>query len=183
MSAKIPQNVTIEDKLVGPLTLKQFLYILAAAAIVFIAYQYYIRLYLYFIEFVFISFIVTTLSLMLAFGKVNGRPFGIFLINWIKFLFSKKTRSWKKEPREFVKDIKVRAKDIKSTKEELKERQSNQEFKTQIEKLATILDTGGRISENDADAITNQISNITEAPSKTEPEQNLGVEDILEDTE
>lgn len=182
MSAKIPQNVTIEDKLVGPLTLKQFLYILGASAVIFISYQYYIRLYLYFIEFVLISIVVTTLAIMLAFAKINGRSFAIFLINWIKFLFSKKTRIWKKEPREFVKDIKVRAKDIKSTKEELKERQSNSEFKTQIEKLATILDTGGRISENDADAITNQITNIA-TPTEIEPEQSLGVEDILADTE
>jgi hypothetical protein len=182
MSAKIPQNVTIEDKLVGPLTLKQFLYILAAASLVFIAYQYYIRLYLYFAEFVAISFVVTTLALMLAFAKVNGRSFGLFLVSWIKFLFIPKTRSWKKEPRHRVKAIRVSAEDIKSTKDEIKERKSDGEFKTQIEKLANILDTGGRMSENDADAITTQISAINDAPT-TEPEQNLGVEDVLEDTE
>lgn len=180
MSAKIPQNVLIEDKLVGPLTLKQFLYVLGGGGIIFIAYQYYIRLYLYFIEFVIISLIVGLLTIAFAFIKINGRPFVVFVQNLIKFTFTPKIRHWKKESRKRVKAIKVSAADIKSTKDEIKERQSPGEFKTQIEKLATILDTGGRINEQDADAITTQIVSI-DAPT-TEPEQDLEVEDIFKDT-
>ena len=181
MSAKIPQNVLIEDKLVGPLTLKQFLYVLGGGSIIFIAYQYYVQFYLYFIEFLLISLFVTALTIALAFLKINGRVFGIFLLNTFKFMFSPKVRNWKKESRKHVKAIKIQASDIKSTKEELKERKSPGEFKTQIEKLATILDTGGRINENDADAITTQIASI-DVPT-TEPEQDMGVEDILKDVE
>ncbi|MBU2634752.1 MAG: PrgI family protein, partial [Nanoarchaeota archaeon] len=50
MRIKIPQGVTKEDKLVGPLTLKQFLYVLGGASVIFIAYQYYARAFLYFTE-------------------------------------------------------------------------------------------------------------------------------------
>ena len=183
MTAKIPQNVTIEDKLVGPLTLKQFLYLLGSAAIVFIAYQYFSRAYLYFIEFLIISAVAVMLGVMLAFGKINGRPFGVFLINLFKFIFLPKTRAWVKEPRKYVKAIRVRAKDIKSTKEEIEERKSDTEFKSQIEKLANILDTGGKMGVQDSDAITTQIAHIPTSQGEAEPEQNLGVEDVLEDVE
>ena len=183
MAVKIPQNVLIEDKLVGPLTLKQFLYLLGGGSIIFIAYQYYAKFYLYLIEFVLISLVAAFLTIAFAFAKVNGRPFSIFVQNLFKFIFVPKVRSWHKEPRHYVKAIKIKADDIKTTKEELHERKKPGEFKTQIEKLANILDTGGRINENDADAITTQVANI-EAPTQvSEPEKALGVEDVLKDTE
>ncbi|MDD5606039.1 MAG: PrgI family protein [Patescibacteria group bacterium] len=181
MSAKIPQNVTIEDKLVGPLTLKQFLYLLGGGAVIFIAYQYYTRAYLYFIEFLAITVVVGFFVLAMAFLKINGRPFGVFLLSLFKFVMAPRIRTWSKEPRRHVKAIRVRGEDIKTTKEEIAERRSPGEFKTQIEKLANILDTGGKMNENDADAITTQVAHI-DAPV-IEPEQSLGVEDVLEDVE
>jgi len=176
---KIPQGVTKEDKLVGPLTLKQFLYVLGGASVLFIAYRYYSLQYLYLIEFVIISFVVGTLTIALAFAKVNGRAFVIFLATLFRFIFVPKTRSWYKEPRELLPTIKARATDIKDTKSEIEERQDNQKFQMQIEKLASILDTGGTISPSAQDAITDQITNLAQPKSKIE-EAKLGVEDILE---
>ena len=47
MAVKIPQNIDKEDKLVGPLTLKQFLYVLGGAGVTFIAYQGYVQYFLF----------------------------------------------------------------------------------------------------------------------------------------
>src|SRR3990172_5982558 len=102
MAAKIPQDVTREDRLIGPLTLKQFLYVLGGAALVFIAYQYYTRKYLYFTEFVLISLVAVALSVSLAFIQINGRPFGLFALQLWHFWTSPKQAVWHKEPRQLV---------------------------------------------------------------------------------
>jgi len=184
MGAKIPQNVTKEDKLVGPLTLKQFLYVLAGGFLIFAAYQFYaqddLAIQLYFTEFILIALLVTIATVLMAFIQINGRPFGAFLLNIVKYLSSSKQRSWHKEPREYVAAIKVRADDIKDTKSEIKERQSGKEFKTQIEKLAGILDTGGTINPEDYDAITTQVSNIEKPKTQSGANTPPDVEDILE---
>lgn len=179
---KIPQGVTKEDKLVGPLTLKQFLYTLAGASIIFIAYQYYALQYLYFLEFILISFVAGALAIALAFVKINGRVFSIFLGNLARFIFVPKKRSWYKEPEHILPKLKIKSQDVKDTKSEVKERKSGEQFKMQIEKLANILDAGGTMSTNTGDAITNQITNIAES-SLSINEDRLGVEDILEATE
>lgn len=187
MGAKIPQNVTKADKLVGPLTLIQFLYVLGGGFLIFLAYQFYIgedlAVRLYFTEFILIAIVVIIITVLLAFITINGRPFPAFLVNMFKYFMSSKQRSWHKEPRRHVAAIKVRADDIKDTKSEIKERQSGREFKTQIEKLAGILDTGGTINESDYDAITTQVSSIEKPKTETGANTPIDVEDILEDIE
>lgn len=183
MGAKIPQNVTREDKLVGPLTLKQFLYVLGGVSIVFIAYQYYALMYLYFIEFAVISFFVAALTLALAFANINGRPFSLFAMHLFQFLTAQRNRMWQKEPRHILSTIKVKADDIKDTKSEIKERKhSGKDFKTQLEKLSSILDSGGTINAEHQDAVTNQISNLPEVKNKLDESQ-LGVEDVLSEVD
>lgn len=179
---KIPQGVTKEDKLIGPLTLKQFLYLLGGASIVFIAYQYYARQYLYFVEFLFISLIFAMLTVALAFVRINGRSFSTFLGSLFRFIFVSKQRSWDKEPRTQLPAMKVSAQDIKDTKSEIKERKQSKNFQMQIEKLANILDSGGTMNADTRDAVTDQIANFPGEPTAIQ-EERLGVEDILEGTE
>lgn len=81
MQYKIPQNVQIEDKIVGPLTLKQLAILGAGGGI---SYAIYIALAQnYFIE-VWIWFVAppALLTLAIAFLKINGIPF----IKWIFLL-------------------------------------------------------------------------------------------------
>ena len=183
MGAKIPQNVTREDKLVGPLTLKLFLYGLGGVSVIFIAYQYYARRYLYLIEFVIISFLAAGLTLTLAFANINGRSFSLFILHFFQFLTSERDRVWRKEPRRILSTIKVKAEDIKDTKAEIEERKKNgKNFKTQLEKLAGILDSGGTINAEHQDAVTNQIRNLPVIENKLDENQ-LDVEDVLSETD
>jgi hypothetical protein len=180
MAAKIPQDGTRGDKLVGPLTLRQFLYVLGGAAAIFIAYQYYALRYLYFIEFALIVALTGPLAIALAFAQVNGRPFGVFLLSLLHFLTTPKSYSWHKEPRDILPAVKVSATDIKDTRAEIQERKSGKEFKMQLEKLASILDMGGTINQDNADAVTTQVSNLPAAQPAAAP---LDVEDVLADSE
>ncbi|MFH0905528.1 MAG: PrgI family protein [bacterium] len=180
MSAKIPQNVTKEDRIVGPLTLKQFLYALGGGLLIFIAYRYYALQYLYFIEFTIISFVIASFTLALAFAQINGRPFGVFLLTAFHFLNTPKTRNWHKEPLQEVAPIKVKAIDIKNTRAEMEERQAGKRVKMQIEQLAHVLDTGGTMNQDNDDIVTVQTSHL----SKTAPQfsgADTGVEDLWKD--
>lgn len=70
MEYQVPQFIEVEDKIVGPLTLKQFIYIAGAAglcAVFFVYVQIIIALFL--------SALVAGFAAMLAFYKINGKPF------------------------------------------------------------------------------------------------------------
>ncbi len=117
---------------------------------------------------------------MLAFGNINGRPFGLFLTNLLHFTTSAKNLIWHKEPREKVGAIKVKATDLKDTKTELADRRSGKQVKMQIEQLAHILDTGGTINREQEESMTTSINTFTPPPIKTEP---ADIEDVLKDVE
>ncbi len=176
MAVKIPQDVTREDKLIGPLTLKQFLYLLGGGSIVFITYQSTLSWFL----FVVISLLAGILALMLAFGNINGRPFGVFLLNLFHFITTSKRLAWHKEPREKVNAIEVEDINIKDTKTELADRRSGKELKMQIDQLAHILNTGGTMNQEQEGFMSASINAFTPPLIKTEL---TDVEDVLADVD
>jgi len=174
--AKIPHKIYKEDKLVGPLTLKQFLYILGGASISFGVYQYYLQGYLFFIEFFLIAAFFSLFALALAFLNINGRPFVTFLANLVSYIFIPKKRLWRKDSSAVLKPIKLGNKLLPKT-------EAQKEIpRSRLEQLAHILDTGGKM--NTESLIDEHEINTFEQkkvqPEKTESE--LGLEDILEDT-
>lgn len=178
MATKIPQNIDKEDKLVGPLTLKQFLYILGAGSLIFVTYQYYMSGYLYFIEFIIISILVTALALSLAFFKINGRPFIIFLGHAITYIFSPKVRFWVADNKTNIAKLKMAGPKTKT--------KSNQNLDTnygKVEKLARILDTGGKINTEEMDD-EHEINTIEDNKDDSATiESSLDIEDVLADVE
>lgn len=179
MATKIPQNIDKEDKLVGPLTLKQFLYLLGGAALAFVAYQYYATGYLYFIEFILIALLPVTFAVLLAFAQINGRPFITFLYNIFNFILAPKKHYWSKDNSLAERYVKIGKLKTKSTPN-IPTKQVSQ---SQLERLAHILDTGGKIEAEDF-ADTHEINNLN-PPLNPLPfsESDLGVEDVLVNTE
>lgn len=84
MEYQVPQFIEIEDKIVGPLTLKQFIYIAGGGGLCIVAFAY-----LPFILAALISIPVAALAAGLAFYKVNGKPF----VNILEAGFNYYTRS------------------------------------------------------------------------------------------
>jgi hypothetical protein len=93
MQFQIPQFIEIEDKIFGPFTLKQFIYLIGGAGGAFIAYSlipsFYIAL--------FPMAGIAGLALMLAFRRINNRPFSTILESGFKFYTKKKLYLWRKE--------------------------------------------------------------------------------------
>lgn len=93
MQFQVPQFIEIEDKIFGPLTAKQFFYILGGGAIIFLLYVFF--------EFWLVIVLgapVVALAGALAFLKVNGVPFVRMLNNAITYFFSNRLYIWKKRP-------------------------------------------------------------------------------------
>jgi len=92
MQFRVPQFIDIEDKIFGPFTFKQFVYLLGGVGISYILY----RLLPFFVAILFIAPIIA-LSLALTFYKINDRPFINILQSGINFLFKSKLYLWKKQ--------------------------------------------------------------------------------------
>lgn len=90
MQFKVPQFIEIEDKLFGPLTFKQFAYLLGGAGIIYILYTV-----LPFWISIFLIIPVGILAGLLVFYKVNGKPFIFYLQAGMNYLSSKKLYIWK----------------------------------------------------------------------------------------
>lgn len=98
MKYQVPQFIEVEDKIVGPLTIRQFVYVVGGAGMSFIAYTYLpLVIALFFIA------IISAFSLALAFYKVNNKPFIDFLESAFTFYTKKNLYIWKKEEKKPVK--------------------------------------------------------------------------------
>jgi hypothetical protein len=97
MQYQVPQFIEIEDKIFGPLTFKQFLYVAGGGAISFLAWSFLPRFFA-----IIIGGPILAFFLMSAFFKVNGRPFLFYVESVVKFFFSKKLYLWKKEKKQPV---------------------------------------------------------------------------------
>lgn len=92
MRFQIPQFIDVEDKIFGPFTLKQFIYLAGGASVGVVC----VVLFGVFFGLLIASPIII-LSLALAFYKVNNRPFINFLESAFKYSTQKKLYIWKKE--------------------------------------------------------------------------------------
>ncbi|MEY4440787.1 MAG: hypothetical protein RLY49_413 [Candidatus Parcubacteria bacterium] len=91
MRYQVPQFIEIEDKIFGPLTFKQFLYVGGGAAIGFIFWTMAPKIIAFVIGGPLVAFFMAA-----AFYRVNGRPFLVFVEGAIKYFLSSKLYIWKK---------------------------------------------------------------------------------------
>lgn len=101
MQFQVPQFIEIEDKLVGPLTLKQFLYIAGNSGLAYIAYA------LIPISVIGIVVAIAFLSFggLLAFYQYNNRPFVKLVSSFFYFHTKPKLYIWKPQKKPVNKDI------------------------------------------------------------------------------
>jgi hypothetical protein len=87
----VPQFIDVEDKIFGPVTTRQFLILLVASLVLFVAYKLAdITL------FIFLLAVIGGSALILAFVKVNGQPFHLFLLNIVQTTRRPGLRIWNK---------------------------------------------------------------------------------------
>lgn len=92
MRYQVPQFIEIEDKIFGPLTFKQFIYVGGSVGISFLIWKTMPPIIA-----LFFIMPVGGFGFALAFYKVNNRPFVNAMENGIKFFFSDKLYLWQKK--------------------------------------------------------------------------------------
>jgi len=94
----VPQFIDVEDKIFGPLTLKQAIYLAGGGGVVVAL----------FVQFGFMwAFLlgspVAALAFTLAFVKINNRPFYFMVYSFFFYLIGNKLYLWKRMPNKVVK--------------------------------------------------------------------------------
>ncbi|MFZ2189256.1 MAG: PrgI family protein [Candidatus Magasanikiibacteriota bacterium] len=87
----VPQFIDVEDKIFGPITVRQFLILLFGGMVIFLAYRY-----ADFALFITLLATVGSLSLVFSFVKINGQTFHYFLLNIIQTIRRPSLRVWSK---------------------------------------------------------------------------------------
>ena len=88
----VPQFIDVEDKIIGPITTRQFLIVMGTMFFVVLTYAV-----ADFSLFIFMAAIELTLGAILAFLRINGRPFHYFILNVLQTLKRPSIRVWRKE--------------------------------------------------------------------------------------
>jgi hypothetical protein len=96
MQFVVPQFIDVEDKVIGPISVRQFITMLAGGGLIFLDYELIYRLNNNFWFFVIVAFFTGAATLVFTFIKVNGRPFHYFLLNLIATMKEPRLRIWNK---------------------------------------------------------------------------------------
>ena len=93
MRFRVPQFIETEEKVVGPFTLKQFLWIGGAGALLLIIFQAGLNNFLSF----FIAAIIIGVAGLMAFFKVDGEPLPVYLSRMLTFAAGTKRYYFRKK--------------------------------------------------------------------------------------
>lgn len=126
----MPQFVEVEDKIIGPLTLKQFLFILVGGLLCF----FYWKIFALGVIFFLLALPTMGFFVILAFAKINGRPILASLAGLLKFYFTSKVRVFSRTSETSFLVSK------KNAPQEEKRRAEGGEVASRLKRLAYLLD-------------------------------------------
>ncbi|MBM2820292.1 MAG: hypothetical protein HW405_52 [Candidatus Berkelbacteria bacterium] len=132
MQYKVPQNIDLEDKIIGPLTMIQFLYLLIGGVIDYLLLTYLKGGVVFWI----LAIPIAVIALSLTFIKIQDQPLSHFVKAGIAYLRSPKIRLWR---RNGLAVEYIQAKEIK--KKVIPPPPKRRIEKSELEKLSQMLDT------------------------------------------
>jgi hypothetical protein len=149
MQFKIPQDVQIEDKIVGPLTLRQLIYLGIGGGITYAIYVVLARDY--FIEVWLVPTLVPgLLTLAVTFLKIKGIPFAKWVLLMLEYLWNPRQRTFIMGGADMYSQT-IFAKNKKKEETKIKQASKAEEDREKIQKLNEItklLDSYGKPSNS-----------------------------------
>jgi hypothetical protein len=139
---KVIQDIEAEDKLLGPLTLKQFIFAIISAGFIFVAFMIVSKTGLIYLAIPFLPFIIAFGVLAAPLSK--DQPTDLWLAARIRFLLKPRKRIWDQSGIKELVTITVPKKEIKQLTKNL----SQGEVKSRLEALADTLDSRGWAVKN-----------------------------------
>ncbi|MFH1366960.1 MAG: PrgI family protein [Patescibacteria group bacterium] len=142
MQFTVPQFIDIESKIIGPISVRQFVTLLVAGVLIYLDYQIFFSIN--FFLFAVIAVLLFGISGLFAFLRLNGRPFHYFLLNLFNTMKEPRLRVWSKSftKSDFkYKEEKPRAPVIIPHKKPLSA--------SKLTQVSLIVDTGGAYQEDE----------------------------------
>lgn len=93
MQFNVPQFINVEDKIVGPFTGKQTIYLVIGGGILLFAFTFFNIIF-----FVLVALIIAPLTLGFVFYKPKGITLAQYLGNFIEYFTTSHLYVWKREP-------------------------------------------------------------------------------------
>lgn len=144
MQFKIPQNVQLEDKIVGPLTLKQLAILGGGGGV---AYAIYVSLSKTYIWVVWLppTVIISLVTLALTFLKINGIPFSKWVFLIVEFLFIPRKRVFIMGAGDhYEASIFAKKEEKKKSEHELTKAEKDMDKIKKLNEISKILDSYGK---------------------------------------
>jgi len=141
MLTNVPQYIDVEDKVAGPLTVKQLIWMLVLGAILFVLWMVIPVKSFFFI----IALPIGALLAAMAFYKPFGQPLPGFIASGFVFLFAPKVYVWRRMPQNKIMQKKEPVK-----QENLPHARDEKLTPQQISALAHVLDTEGAARDEEA---------------------------------
>ena len=132
----VPQFLDVENKIIGPLTVRQFIIFLVGAGLIFIVFKL-ASFWAAAIE----GVLIFSLTGTFAFLKINGRPFHFFLLNLIQTLRRPGLKVWNKQV--FAESVKEEKIPVVAKSNLVKKHLTA----TRLSELSLVVDTGGAYRE------------------------------------
>lgn len=107
MQFTVPQFIDVEDKIIGPITVRQFMVMLFGFLIMAIFYKVFD-----FSLFLTLSLVLFAVCSLFAFFKVNGMPFHFFVLNFIQTSKRPFLRVWNSGSVSYADDIDLESKEM-----------------------------------------------------------------------
>ncbi len=133
----VPQFLEVESKVIGPITIRQFIELIIAGLIIFIFYKLFD-----FSLFAVSGLAVLGITLVVAFVKINGQSFHYFILNFLATLKSPKLKVWRRSlSRKEV--FQKREKEQDQERNRSQNRTAPRVTSSRLSELSLIVDTGG----------------------------------------
>jgi hypothetical protein len=133
----VPQFIENEEKILGPVTVRQFLLSLASAFAIFIEYKILQLPY-----FIFATVVTAAIGGTFGFVKVNGQPFHLFFLNFVQTLVRPSLRVWDKAPTDDELRLLIKPQTISEVETD-GQAHKTRPGSSRLRDLALIVNTGG----------------------------------------
>jgi len=135
----VPQFIDVEDKIIGPITIRQFIMGVVILLVLFLAYRL-ADLALFIIEAVFLL----GFYILVAFIKVNGRPSYYFALNLARSIKRPALRVWDKSMVHFISEQSPQESEDEETDDKKPVPRRKLLAQQELSSLSLMVDTGGK---------------------------------------
>lgn len=160
MQFVVPQFIEVESKVIGPISVRQFIILLVTAGIIFIWYSL-----LGNVPFIALSVITFAVGVIFAFAKVNSQPFHQFALTLVQTIQRPRLSLWHREVNQQI-VVKMARKDkdkVKKVPFVAKPNVSSEH----IAELSLIVDTRGQYAPEDLERL--RAEQAAQQPTQNKP--------------